>query len=95
MNASDHSRAVDTDFYEYRGDTFLPIDASVLGREGAALPVFHLATSSSGSDQLSLQGAGSQQSSLQNFYRTSDQQSSLSSSEGVGVSGIPLSESKC
>jgi hypothetical protein len=96
--ASGYSQAapVDTDVYEYRGDDFLPID-----NNAAALLVcqeeFRLA--SSDSERLSLQGTGSQQSSLpQDFYRTSSQQSSLtSSSQRVtsGVSVVFLCHSNC
>ena len=79
----------DTQIYEYRGDKFLPIDTLV--PEG--IPFHH---ASSGSDQLSLQGTnlGSEQSVLpQNFYGSSSQQSSLSSSF-EGVSAVPFSELK-
>jgi hypothetical protein len=83
---SGYSRTVETDVYEYRSDGFLPIDA--LSQERTlCLP------SSSDSDQLSMQGSGSQQSSLaQNFYRASSMQSSLtsSSSQGAGVSAVFL-----
>lgn len=77
----------DTDVYEYRGENFLDNDA-----QGT---LFRPASSSSDSDQLSLQGIGSsQQSSLpQNFYRACSQRSSLTSSSqgpGVGVSAIFL-----
>jgi hypothetical protein len=81
-NTSGYSRTVDTDVYEYCNDDFIPIDTLGQANQGA---LFRPASS----DQLSLQGtsSSSQQSSLlQNFYRTSSQHSSLtSSSQGVGV----------
>jgi hypothetical protein len=80
----------DSNIYECPGNTFLPI-YTLVGQEGALFP---LASSGSESDQLQLasQGADGQQISLpQILHRTSDQQSSLSSFEGVGVSGISLS----
>jgi hypothetical protein len=87
MIAPGHSGVVDADIYEYRDDTLRPIDVGVLGQGGTP---FNLAISDSSS-----QGAGSQQSSLQqNFYRASGQQSSLTSSEGVGVSAVFLCQSQ-
>ena len=83
-----YSRAVDTDFYEYHSNDFLPIDFSVLDldQEGAPFRLRSLV-----SDQLSSQGTGSQQSSLpQKFYRTSSEQNSLTSSQGVAVSVVFL-----
>ena len=87
-----YSRAVDTDFYEYHSNDFLPIDFSVLDldQEGAPFRPGSLVL-----DQLSSQGTGNQQSSLpQNFYRTSSEQSSLTSSQGVAVSAVFLCPSE-
>ena len=89
-----YSRTVDTDFYEYHRDDFLPINISVLDldQEGAPFCPRSLVL-----DQLSSQGTGSQQSSLpQKFYRTSSKQSSLTSSQGAAVRAVfpCLSESQ-
>lgn len=90
--AAGYSCTFDTDLYEYRGDNFLPINIDALGHEGAVL---RSASASLDSEQLSLQGASSQQSLfLQNLYRTSSQQSSLTSSQGVGVSTVFLCPSQ-
>jgi len=90
--ASGYPRTVDTDIYEYCGDDFLPIDIDALGPEGM---LFHPQAASSDSDQLSLQGTGSRQSSLRNFNRTSSHQSSLRSSfQGVDVSAVFLCQSQ-
>ena len=87
-----YSHAVDTNFYEYRSNDFLPIDISVLDSDQEGAP-FH--PRSLVSDQLSSQGTGSQQSSLpQNFYRSSSKQSSLTSSQGVAVSVVFLCPSE-
>ena len=87
-----YSHAVDTNFYEYRSNDFLPIDISVLDSDQEGAP-FH--PRSLVSDQLSSQGTGSQQSLLpQNFYRTSSEQSSLTSSQGVAVSVVFLCPSE-
>ena len=80
MNGILSGYTADTEVYEYRGENFLDSDA-----QGT---LFRPASSSSisDSDQLSLQGIGSQQNSLpQNFYRACSQRSSLTSSQGLGV----------
>ena len=80
-----YSHTVDTDFYEYRSDDFLPINVSVLDsdQEGAPFRPGSLVL-----DQLSSQGMGSQQSLLpQIFYRTSSEQSSLTSSQVGNITG--------
>jgi len=80
---------VDTDVYEYRGDDFLPIDNNA----AALLVCQEEFLASSDSERLSLQGTGSQQSSLpQDFYRTSSQQSSLTSSSQRFTSGVSVTQ---
>ena len=83
-----YTHAVDTNFYEYCSNDFLPIDISVLDLDQEGVP-FH--PRSLVLDQLSSQGTNSQQSSLpQKFYRTSSKQSSLTSSQGVAISVVFL-----
>ena len=66
----------------------MAIDISVLDSDQEGVP---FCPGSLVSDQLSSQGTGSQQSSLpQKFYRTSSEQNSLTSSQGVAVSVVFL-----